>query len=117
MRVRVQTENGYLEIELDKFLTQPKSKVRKLFRLMEKGMTPEEKRRVLEYLTARKTLERTAICRKVVSELEQKLLKLLEEERELKQAISRARAEQQEEEMIQRTLPAWEEQFKRMVEE
>ena len=41
MRVRIRTENGYLEIELDKFLTQPKNKVRKLFRLMEKGMTPE----------------------------------------------------------------------------
>ena len=116
MRVRVQTENGYLEIELDKFLTQPKNKVRKLFRLMEKGMTLEEKRHVLEYLTARETSERMVICRKVVSELEQKLLKLLEEERELKQAISRARAEQQEEVMIQRALPAWEEQFRRMVE-
>ena len=41
MRVRIRTENGYLEIVLDKFLTQPKNKVRKLFRLMEKGMTPE----------------------------------------------------------------------------
>ena len=117
MRVRIRTENGYLEIELDKFLTQPKNKVRKLFRLMEKGMTPEEKRHVLEYLTARETSERTAVCRKVVSELEQKLLKLLEEERELKQAISRARAEQQDEVMVQRALPAWEEQFRRRVEE
>lgn len=117
MRVRIRTENGYLEIELDKFLTQPKNKVRKLFRLMEKGMTLEEKRHVLEYLTAREASERMVICRKVVSELEQKLLKLLEEERELKQAISRARAEQQEEVMIQRALPAWEEQFRRMVEE
>lgn len=117
MRVRIRTENGYLEIELDKFLTQPKNKVRKLFRLMEKGMSLEEKQRVLEYLNARETLERAAICRKVVSELEQKLVKLREEEQELKQAISRARAEQQEEEMIQRVLPAWEEQFKRMVED
>ena len=46
MRVRVQTENGYLEIELDKFLTQPKTKAKKFFRLMERGVPLEEKQKI-----------------------------------------------------------------------
>ena len=116
MRVRVQTENGYLEIELDKFLTQPKTKAKKFFRLMERGVPLEEKQKILDYLNVCKTPERIAVCRKVTAELEQKLLKLREEERELKQAISIARAKLREEEMIQQARPLWVEALEKMIE-
>lgn len=54
MRVTIETDNGHMEVDLDEFFPTSLSRMRRLFRLMRAGMTPDQLKEVRRYLVIRK---------------------------------------------------------------
>ena len=106
MKVEIKTPNGAMLVDLAEFLPASKTRVRKLFRLMECGLDPAAKKSVKDYLCSLKKTGRMDLARAVEKDREKKIssidseikrlnaekIKLKEEQMEAKRRI---KAEQQ----------------------
>lgn len=116
MVVKIQTVNGSMAVELEQFFPAPRAKARKLFRLMETGMSPEDKQAVRAWLEQQKQSaeKKVSLFTAYIPQAEQNIANRAREIAELKVALQKEKSRIAEmkkgmktAEQVARNAPAW----------
>ena len=114
MKVKIKTPNGFMTVDLAEFLPASKTKVRKLFRLMEQGIDAATKKSVREYLSGLKKTDRLDLITAMEKEWEKRLMdidmeleRLNDEKIQLKRDLAKAKKRMRAEQLILASADEW----------
>lgn len=118
MKVKIKTPNGFMTVDLAEFLPASKTKVRKLFRLMEQGIDAATKKSVREYLSGLKKTDRLDLITAMEKEWEKRLMdidmeleRLNDEKIQLKRDLAKAKKRMRAEQLILASADEWIREF------
>lgn len=118
MKVEIRTPNGAMLVDLAEFLPASKTRVRKLFRLMECGLDPAAKKSVKDYLCSLKKTDKMDLAKaaekdreKKISNIDSEIKRLNEEKVKLKEEQMEAKRRIKAEQQIQSNVDDWIREF------
>ena len=118
MKVEIRTPNGAMLVDLAEFLPASKTRVRKLFRLMECGLDPAAKKSVKDYLCSLKKTDKMDLAKaaekdreKKISNIDAEIKRLNEEKVKLKEEQMEAKRRIKAEQQIQSNVDDWIREF------
>lgn len=118
MKVEIKTPNGAMLVDLAEFLPASKTRVRKLFRLMESGLDPAAKKSVKDYLCGLKKTDKMDLARAVekdrekkISSIDSEIKRLNAEKTQLKEEQMEAKRRIKAEQQIQCNADDWIREF------
>lgn len=115
MIVTIETENGHMEVDLEEFFPTSLSRTRKLFRLMQQGMSGCQLDDVRNYLKKRGDLKNIAAKRKLeesgVQQAEERLEEIKRERNKLEHQRRFIRDRIRRLEQEEKAAPTWVREF------
>ena len=93
MKVEIRTPNGAMLVDLAEFLPASKTRVRKLFRLMECGLDPAAKKSVKDYLCSLKKTDKMDLAKAAEKDREKKISNIDSEIKRLNEEKVKLRAD------------------------